>query len=41
MVDAEISILGTNDAKIGGDLSQQWEFPESAGRDCIYNHHIP
>lgn len=40
MVHAESNILSTNHAKIGGDLAQQWEFPELLQAGIAY-HHAP
>ncbi|MFQ3549070.1 MAG: HDOD domain-containing protein [Armatimonadota bacterium] len=38
MVRAETNYLGTNHAKIGHDLSMQWEFPERLRIGIAYHH---
>lgn len=40
MVDSEKSLLSTDHANIGGQLAQQWDFPEKLGAAISY-HHAP
>jgi HD-like signal output (HDOD) protein len=40
MIRAETNILGTNQAKVGGELAQQWEFPSKLQAGIAY-HHVP
>jgi len=38
MIRAETSFLGTNHSKIGGDLTEQWEFPIKLQMGIAYHH---
>lgn len=40
MVRAENNIIGTNHAKVGGELSEQWEFPSKLQAGVAF-HHAP
>ncbi len=40
MVNAESNVLSTNHAKIGGELAEQWQFPEILQAGIAY-HHCP
>ena len=39
-INVEIDLLGTDHAKIGGELAQQWEFPDKLCAGIAY-HHLP